>query len=77
MINKLEKGHANVKLSQEEWDKLVAWIDLNCPYSGDYMENNSWTPEEQEFYRSRITERQRNEAIEAKAIADFIEAGQP
>ena len=77
MIDLLEKGHKNVTLSQEEWDKLCAWIDLNCPFSGDYMEGNIWKPGEQERYRQRIAERKRNEAIEAEAIKAYIEAGQP
>lgn len=28
----IEKGHANVKLSKEEMDKLYTWIDLNGVY---------------------------------------------
>ena len=77
MIDRLDKGHKNVKLSQEEWDKLVAWIDLNCPFSGDYMEGNMWSEWDQERYRKRIAERKRNEAIEAEHIKAYIEAGQP
>ncbi len=42
----LEQGHGQVKLTQEEKDKLACWIDLGVPYGGDYYEANSWTPEE-------------------------------
>jgi hypothetical protein len=27
-----------VKLSAEEWDRLITWIDLNVPYYGDWQE---------------------------------------
>lgn len=30
----LQKGHHNVKLTTEEWEKLAAWIDMNAPYHG-------------------------------------------
>ncbi|BDD12545.1 hypothetical protein FUAX_49770 (plasmid) [Fulvitalea axinellae] len=36
IIQKLDKGHHNVKLTQEERDRLVAWIDLNAPYYADF-----------------------------------------
>ena len=73
MIQKLEKGHQGVKLPQEDWDKLVAWIDLNCPYVGDYMEANIWSDWERDVYKKRIAERKRNEEIEAENIRAFIE----
>ena len=38
LIQILEKGHHGVKLDQESWERLAAWIDLNAPYRG------SWTP---------------------------------
>lgn len=72
----MDSGHKKVKLSQEEWDKLAAWIDLNCPYSGDYMEGNIWGVEGEARYKGRMAERKRNEAIEAESIAEFIKAGQ-
>ncbi|MCG8476450.1 MAG: SUMF1/EgtB/PvdO family nonheme iron enzyme [Cytophagales bacterium] len=34
LVRKLKKGHHNVKLSKEEWEKLYTWIDLNAPYRG-------------------------------------------
>lgn len=36
LIQKLEKGHHNVILSREEWDRLHTWIDLNVPYHGQF-----------------------------------------
>ncbi len=36
VIKVIEKGHHNVKLSNDEWRSLVTWIDLNAPYYGDF-----------------------------------------
>ena len=38
LIQMLEKGHHNVKLEKEEWDRLATWIDLNVPCFGTYTE---------------------------------------
>ncbi len=35
LIARLSKGHKDVKLSKEEMRKLMAWIDLNCPFYGE------------------------------------------
>jgi len=32
LIKHLEKGHQKVKLSREEWERLITWVDLNGPY---------------------------------------------
>jgi hypothetical protein len=31
----LKKGHHGVKLSEDEWDALIVWMDLNVPHYGD------------------------------------------
>ncbi len=38
LVQLLKKGHHNVKLDKEAWDRLYTWIDLNTPYHG------SWAP---------------------------------
>ena len=38
LIQMLKKGHHNVKLDDEAWDRLITWIDLNCPYHGTWGE---------------------------------------
>ncbi len=38
LVQKLRKGHYNVKLDREGWDRLYTWIDLNVPYRG------AWRP---------------------------------
>ena len=32
LIRHLRKGHQDVKLSREDFDRLVTWVDLNGPY---------------------------------------------
>jgi hypothetical protein len=31
LIQMLSKGHYNVRLDKEAWDRLITWIDLNGP----------------------------------------------
>ncbi len=38
LIQMLQKGHHNVKLDAEGWDRLVTWIDLNAPKHGTWAE---------------------------------------
>ncbi len=38
LIQMLAKGHHNVKLDAEAWDRLVTWIDLNAPCHGTWSE---------------------------------------
>jgi len=40
----LEKGHYNVKLDGEAWDRLVTWIDLNVPDHGTWREQQGVSP---------------------------------
>jgi len=38
LVEMLQKGHHGVELGAEAWDRLVTWIDLNCPYHGTWGE---------------------------------------
>jgi formylglycine-generating enzyme required for sulfatase activity len=38
LVQMLQKGHHNVQLDAEAWDRLVTWIDLNAPYHGTWTE---------------------------------------
>jgi len=38
LIQMLSKGHHNVRLDEEAWDRLVTWIDLNGPCHGTWGE---------------------------------------
>jgi len=36
LVQALRKGHNNVRLSPEEFDRIVTWIDINAPYYPTY-----------------------------------------
>jgi len=38
LVQMLRKGHHNVRLDEEAWDRLVTWIDLNAPAYGTWLE---------------------------------------
>jgi formylglycine-generating enzyme required for sulfatase activity len=38
LVQMLRKGHHNVKLDDEAWDRLITWIDLNVPCYGTFHE---------------------------------------
>ena len=38
LVQMLRKGHHNVQLDKEAWDRLITWIDLNAPYHGTWHE---------------------------------------
>lgn len=46
LVQMIEKGHHNVKLDVEAWDRLVTWINLNVPDHGTWTEQtgsrSSW-----------------------------------
>ena len=52
MIQMLTKGHHNVQLSREEWDRITMWFDLNVPYYGTWLERGAskdWVRRRREF----------------------------
>jgi Hydrazine synthase alpha subunit middle domain len=46
LVQLLQKGHGGVTLTDEEWDRLLTWIDLNVPYAGDWNETQQVPPAE-------------------------------
>jgi len=34
LVQILTKGHYGVRMDAEAWDRLITWIDLNCPFHG-------------------------------------------
>jgi len=38
VVQMLDKGHHNVKLDAEGWDRLVTWIDLHAPAHGTWRD---------------------------------------
>ena len=39
LVQMLKRGHYNVKLDDEAWDRLITWIDLNVPDHGTWTEH--------------------------------------
>ena len=37
LIDVLRKGHHNVKLSADELDRIMTWVDINAPYYPEYF----------------------------------------
>ena len=48
LVQMLERGHYNVKLDAEAWDRVACWIDLNAPWRG------KWQNESQEKRRIEL-----------------------
>jgi formylglycine-generating enzyme required for sulfatase activity len=38
LVQMLRKGHHNVRLDDEAWDRLITWIDMNAPAYGTWLE---------------------------------------
>jgi formylglycine-generating enzyme required for sulfatase activity len=57
----LEKGHNNVKLSEEDRHRLITWIDLNVPHRG------SWRPP---VWRGQPQDKRRLELAKLYASVD-------
>jgi formylglycine-generating enzyme required for sulfatase activity len=36
LVQLLRKGHHDVRLTTEQWARLITWIDLNAPFHGDW-----------------------------------------
>jgi hypothetical protein len=71
LIRLLEDGtHYGLRLSPEELDRFVVWIDLLVPYCGDYTEamNEAVIPRYQEF----LDKRHRWQAQEARNIEAYL-----
>jgi hypothetical protein len=73
LMNMLIVGHNNVSLSDEEFEKIAAWIDLCIPHSGSYTDDmrNSDAAK----YLLRLERRKKHEQLEEKNIEEFIAAG--
>lgn len=38
LVQMLLKGHHNVSLDEEAWDRIITWVDLNAPFHGTWTE---------------------------------------
>jgi formylglycine-generating enzyme required for sulfatase activity len=56
LVQLLKKGHHGVRLDPEAWDRLITWIDLNCPYHATWGEEID-NPAEQRDRRRELLAR--------------------
>lgn len=40
LVQMLKKGHYQVELSRDDWERLYTWIDYNIPYALDWRESH-------------------------------------
>jgi hypothetical protein len=55
-VSLLEKGHYDVKLTDEEWRRLTLWMDLNSNFYGAYHDPEKQARGELVVPRSGIPE---------------------
>jgi formylglycine-generating enzyme required for sulfatase activity len=56
LVQMLEKGHHGVRLDAESWDRLITWIDMNCPYHGTWGEQLNAAAKHQGQRRKELLE---------------------
>ena len=64
-----------VEITQEELDKIAAWIDLLVPHDGEYTE--SMSDDNQALYQIKMDKRRAWEAVEEANIASYISIMHP
>lgn len=74
MMHMIEKGHYDVELTEEEYHKMAAWMDLLVPFIGEYREANDWTDEEMAFYNYYEHKRREHKKEEVAHIQDWLKA---
>ena len=53
LVQMLKKGHYNVSLTGEEWQRLYTWIDYNVPYAANWRESHRPPKDEQVAQRAK------------------------
>jgi len=53
LVQMLQKGHHNVKLDREAWERLYTWIDLNVPWRGKWGPR-AWRGQDQRKRRQEL-----------------------
>jgi formylglycine-generating enzyme required for sulfatase activity len=54
LVQMLEKGHYGVVLDDESWDRIITWIDMNCPFHGTWGENLNRNAQQQGARRMEL-----------------------
>lgn len=73
LLDMLDAGHHDVKLSDEEYHKFAAWMDLLVPFSGTYREGHDWWPGDMKKYDYYEEKRRQQSLEEQREIAAFVE----
>ncbi|MCF7732073.1 MAG: SUMF1/EgtB/PvdO family nonheme iron enzyme [Akkermansiaceae bacterium] len=71
LIQMLQKGHHNVKLDAEAWDRLYTWIDLNVPDHGTWAEHRGGDLSEIRKLRLDMNIQTTNCGVDPEIIADL------
>ncbi len=53
LVQRLKKGHHNVRPTPGEWDRLYAWLDFNIPYPANWRESHRPPEDEQVARRAK------------------------
>ena len=69
LVQMLKKGHHGVELDAEAWDRLITWIDLNCPYHGTWHEELK-DPGRQRQRRRELLRRYANVDVDPEAVPE-------
>jgi formylglycine-generating enzyme required for sulfatase activity len=73
LIRMLRKGHHNVKLDREGWEKLYAWIDLNAPHRGKWAPR-VWCDQDQTKRRVELSRMYAGVDVDVEAEYDKTHA---
>jgi formylglycine-generating enzyme required for sulfatase activity len=57
LVQMLEKGHQGVVLDDQAWDRILTWIDMNCPYHGTWGEQLNEAAKQQNCRRMELAKR--------------------
>ena len=68
LMELLEAGHYDVKLTRDESEQLACWIDLLVPFCGDYTEANVWNAGEKEKYLRYDRKRQQQDELDRQTL---------
>ncbi len=80
LMNMLEGGHGDAKISKEEYEKIAAWIDLVVPFCGDYEEANTWNDgdwSKHAYFANRRRVQEEFEAANIKALVAGTDSPSP
>jgi len=77
LMTMLEEGHGDTNVSQEEYQKIAAWIDVVVPYCGDYLESNAWDDGDWRHHTYFSGRRRAQEMFEAENRRALVAAVEP